>query len=113
MAYWDALKEFATHVGVGKDALHVYLAFLIQVIAAIVLRRPLSNWMPWAVALLAAMLNEVLDIRYGREPQVQEWQQVEARRDCRLPMADPAVGRRDSISGAGAPGANKAVRFNA
>jgi hypothetical protein len=81
MVYWDALKEFATHVGVAKDALHVYLAFLIQVIAAIVLRRPLSNWMPWAVALLAAMLNEVLDIRYGREPQVQEWQQVEARRD--------------------------------
>jgi hypothetical protein len=78
-------------MGVGKDALHIYLAFVIQVLAAGVLRRPLSDWMPWAVVLLAAMLNEVLDIRYGREPQVQEWQRVEARRDLVNSMILPTV----------------------
>jgi hypothetical protein len=64
---WLEFKNLAAGLGLGKDALHIYFAFLIHILAAAGLRRPLGHWMPWAVVLLAAMLNEVLDIRFGNE----------------------------------------------
>jgi hypothetical protein len=88
---WLGIKDFFAQIGVGKDALHIYFAFLIQILAAAALRRPLSNWMPWAVVLLAAMSNEVMDIRYGQEPEVREWQVIGARHDILNTMVLPTL----------------------
>jgi hypothetical protein len=88
---WLWVKDLISHLGVAKDALHIYFAVLIQILAAAGLRRPLSNWMPWAVVLLAAMLNEVMDLQFEDEPQVQEWQRVGARHDILNTMILPSV----------------------
>jgi hypothetical protein len=88
---WLGVKELASQLGVEKDALHVYGAFLIQVAAGILLRRPLSSWIPWFVVLVAALLNEFLDIRFGGEAQVQEWQLLGARHDLINTMVLPTL----------------------
>jgi hypothetical protein len=48
---WLDFKDLGSHLGLAKDALHVYIGFLIHVAAAAVLRRPLSSWIPWACVL--------------------------------------------------------------
>ncbi len=88
---WLGVKELAAQLGVEKDALHVYGAFLIQITAAILLRRPLSSWIPWFVVLAAALLNEYFDIRFGEEAQVQKWQLLGARHDIVNTMVLPTL----------------------
>jgi hypothetical protein len=88
---WVDFKDLASHLGVAKDALHIYLAFSIQVAAAALLRRPMSSWIPWACVLAAELLNEFLDIHYGEELQMQEWQVLGAKHDVLNTMALPTL----------------------
>jgi hypothetical protein len=71
---WMGLKWFAGQLGLEKDALHIYVAFLIQLGAAWALKRPLGSWVPWLCVLAAALFNEFLDIWFGEEMQVKRWQ---------------------------------------
>ncbi len=88
---WGGIKDLAHSLSVEKDALHVYAAFVIQVGACYALRRPLSSWLPWTAVLLAAVLNEVMDIWLGSEAQVQEWQLLGARHDILNTMVLPTL----------------------
>jgi len=88
---WTDFKDAAAHTVVAKDALHIYAAFTVQVLAAAVLRRPLSSWLPWACVLVAELLNESLDIYYGGELSVQAWQLLGARHDILNTMALPTA----------------------
>lgn len=74
MIDWTGIKELASEVVVGKDALHVYGAFFIQISAAAVLRTPIDRWAPWCVVLLLELCNEAADIYYGEEAHLQSWQ---------------------------------------
>jgi cell shape-determining protein MreD len=59
---WNQIKEtIAVWTDLERDALHIYAALLVQVGAALVLRRRLSHWMPWAAVLAFALGNEWLD----------------------------------------------------
>ena len=71
---WLGLKAVAADVGLDKDALHIYAAFVIQVGAALLLKRSLSNWLPWAAVFAALTVNEYLDIFHGAETEVHSWQ---------------------------------------
>ncbi len=71
---WMGLKWFAGQLGLEKDALHIYVAFVIQLGAAWALKRPLGSWVPWLCVLAAALFNEFLDIWFGEEMQVKRWQ---------------------------------------
>ena len=51
------------HVGLAKDALHVYVALIVFLVACRVFRWPASSWKPWLVVLAVALLGEVLDLR--------------------------------------------------
>jgi hypothetical protein len=88
---WEGLKGAAAELFVAKDALHIYAAFAVQVAAALVLRRPLSSWLPWLATLGAALLNEALDIVLSVEREVGAWQIDGARHDMLNTMALPTV----------------------
>lgn len=51
------------HVGLAKDALHVHVGLLLFVGSALIFRWSIRSWKPWAVALAAALLGEVWDLR--------------------------------------------------
>jgi len=50
-------------LGVSKDALHVHIGLAVFFVAAILLRRRVGDWLPWAIALIAALAGEAWDIR--------------------------------------------------
>ena len=51
------------HLGLGKDALHIYVALVVMFGAALVFRWPLSSWRPWLAVAAAAIAGEVWDVR--------------------------------------------------
>ena len=70
---WQQIKEtIASYTGLERDALHIYAALLVQVGAALVLRRRLSHWLPWVAVLVFAVGNEWLDT-YG-DDLVEQWE---------------------------------------
>lgn len=63
MTDWLHFKtQIVATIGLDRDALHVYVSVLIQFAVAIALRRGLGDWLPWIAALIAACVNEVLDV---------------------------------------------------
>lgn len=53
------------HVGLAKDALHVYVALIVFLLACRVCRWPASSVKPWLVVLVVALLGEALDLRHS------------------------------------------------
>ena len=53
------------HVGLAKDALHVYVALIVFLAACRIFRWPVSSWKPWLVVLTVALLGEALDLRHS------------------------------------------------
>ena len=71
---WLSLKRQIAEVTVEKDALHIYGAFLVQVLAAFVTRRSLASVIPWLAVLAAVGVNEGLDLLLEKEPYIHQWQ---------------------------------------
>ena len=88
---WMGVKGLATDLTIAKDALHIYLAFVIQVSTAIVFRKPLSNSLPWLAVLLVELVNEGLDIWLGEELHLKQWQVDGAAHDLVNTMILPTV----------------------
>lgn len=88
---WMGLKGLAADLSVAKDALHVYGAFVVQIAAAALLRRPLGSWIPWFVVLALELVNESLDIFFGEETHIQQWQIDGARHDILNTMVMPTA----------------------
>lgn len=51
------------HVGLAKDALHIYVALTLFIGSAIVFRWKPSSWKPWSVVAAAALAGEAWDLR--------------------------------------------------
>jgi len=85
------MKALAADLLITKDALHIYLAFIIQVSAAALFRRPLSNGLPWATVLLFELVNEGLDMWLGEELHLKRWQLVGAAHDLVNTMILPTA----------------------
>lgn len=59
---WTQIKDgIETATGLSRDALHIYSALFIQVASAALLRRRLSDWLPWLIVLILATANEYFD----------------------------------------------------
>ena len=70
---WQQIKEaIAYYTDLERDALHIYAALLVQVGTALVLRRRLAHWLPWAAVLALAVGNELLDTY--RDGVVEQWE---------------------------------------
>lgn len=74
-----------------KDALHIYAALLIQVVAAKPSRRSLGHFLPWLWVLGIVLVNEVLDVWRGGDPRLMPWQVVSGIHDIINTMVLPTT----------------------
>ena len=88
---WMGLKGLAADLSVEKDALHIYAAFAVQAGAAALLRTSLARWLPWFVVLAVELANEWMDVWFGEEAHIQQWQLDGARHDLINTMILPTV----------------------
>jgi hypothetical protein len=61
--YQAAKLVLISTLGLSRDALHVHVGLGIFMIAALLLRRPLSSPLPLALVFVAAVAGEGLDLR--------------------------------------------------
>jgi hypothetical protein len=47
--------------GLAMDALHIYVGLIVWLAVAMVFKRRLGSWLPWAAVLAAACAGEALD----------------------------------------------------
>ena len=71
---WMGMKGLAADLLIAKDALHIYLAFIIQVSAAVIFRKSLGTALPWLTVLMFELINEGLDMWLGEESHLKPWQ---------------------------------------
>ena len=58
------LKDWAVETtGLDRDAMHIYVALLIQFIVALPLRRRVASFLPVLVVICAILLNEWADLQ--------------------------------------------------
>ncbi len=62
--FQEAKLLIVQHVGLEKDALHIYVALIVFLVACRLFRWPASSWKPWFVVLGVTLLGEALDIRH-------------------------------------------------
>jgi hypothetical protein len=89
--HWTVVKDLAADLLIAKDALHIYLAFVIQIGAAAALRKPLSNPLPWLTVLAFELVNEGLDMWLGEEAHLKQWQFDGAKHDIVNTMILPTA----------------------
>lgn len=62
---WNQVKHWLEAAsGLDMDSLHVHAGVLVQVAAALMLRRRLSSPWPWLVSAAIVLANEVYDYHY-------------------------------------------------
>jgi hypothetical protein len=63
-SWYQAAKLVLVSIsGLSRDALHVHVGLGIFMVAALLLRKPLSSTLPLALVFLAALAGEALDLR--------------------------------------------------
>jgi hypothetical protein len=88
---WYSAKIFVERsVAVSTDSLHVMAGVAIQILVAIVVRRPLTSWLPWGVVLAALLFNEAVDLWVERWPSL-AMQLGESTKDLLLTMLLPTL----------------------
>ena len=88
---WHGIKVWLELIsGLDMDALHVHAGILGQLAAALVIRKPLRNPLPWLAVLVAVLVNEAYDYHYEVWPDRDE-QFGESVRDFWNTMALPSL----------------------
>lgn len=91
MTLWYEAKQFLQHsAGISMDALHVLAGVIALIIFAILVRRPLSSWVPLLLVLAVVLINEASDLW------VEQWpspgmQYGESARDILVTMLLPTL----------------------
>jgi hypothetical protein len=75
--------------GLSRDALHVYSGLLVQIVAALAVRRSLAHPVPWLCVLAMALLNEYADVY--RDDLVEDWEIKGGQHDLWNTMLAPTV----------------------
>ena len=88
---WNSLKDEAGRLLLEKDALHIYAALLIQVVAAKLAGKSLGHAGPWLWVLVLELINELFDLGRGMEPALRPWQLVSGVHDIINTMILPTV----------------------
>lgn len=88
---WLQFKNYLSEVtDLSQDALHVYVAVLIQLASALVLRKSLAHPLPWLCLLGSLLLNEAVDLQATGRP-IEEWQVLGGVRDLWNTMVLPTA----------------------
>lgn len=88
---WLSLKNEAARMLFEKDALHIYAGLLIQFAAANLSHRSLGHILPWLTVLGLELINEIIDVLRGGEPQLMPWQVVSGVHDLINTMIVPTL----------------------
>lgn len=87
---WEQVKNaISVWTELERDALHIYAAILLQIGSAALLRRSLASPLPWLAVLVAALLNEALDMR--RDGLFEAWERDAALHDLWNSMLVPTI----------------------
>lgn len=90
-AHWGEAKSFIeTNIGIDNDLFHVIAGPVVQVLAALVLRRSVQRIAPWLVVLVLELLNEWHDLATETWP-VRNMQYGEGLKDILLTMMLPTI----------------------
>ena len=88
---WIELKDYLSQItNLHEDALHIYAAMLIQMAAALVLRRSLANPLPWLCVLMAEIINEAFDLAEPGKA-IEPWQIAGGTKDLWNTMLLPSL----------------------
>ena len=95
---------FIEHASIiTSDALHVVIGVGLGCWSAVVLRRRLTDWLPWLVVLAAALFNETVDLW------VEQWPDA-AMQYRRIGQGHPADDASAKLADGSSAGAASAVR---
>jgi hypothetical protein len=91
MSWWYHAKMFVEHAAIiTSDALHVLVGVGLWVLSALVLRRRLTDWLPWLVVLMAILFNETVDLWVEQWPH-RAMQYGESAKDLLLTLLLPTL----------------------
>jgi hypothetical protein len=91
MWWWIESKTYVEQsVSFSSDSLHVLGGVLVQMGAAVILKRPLSSLGPWLIAFALISLNEFIDVQIPQWPDAAT-QFGESTKDMALTLALPTV----------------------
>jgi len=91
MMSWYEAKMFIEHASLfSSDALHVIVGVVVWILAALLLRRRLTDWLPLLVLAALLLLNEATDLWVERWPDP-AMQYGESTKDVLLTLALPAL----------------------
>lgn len=91
MTSWHQGKLFIEHaISVSHDSLHIFVGIIVWVSAGLLLRRPLTSWVPWLCVVAAILWNEAVDLVLERwsDP---GWQYGETAKDLVLTVVLPTI----------------------
>ena len=88
---WYQVKLFIEHAsGISMDALHILVGFMLFLLAALVLKRTVADFLPWLATLVLQIGNEAYDLAIEIWPDPGS-QIGEGAKDVMLTMALPTL----------------------
>jgi hypothetical protein len=88
---WHEAKLFVERLtAISHDALHILAGTAIWLAFALVLRRPVTSWLPLGATLIVVLLNEAVDLWVEIWPE-RAMQAGEASKDILTTVAVPAL----------------------
>jgi hypothetical protein len=91
MTSWHQGKLFVEHsLSITHDALHIIVGVLLWVALGLLLRRPLTSWLPWSWLFALILWNETVDLWVEKWPDPGQ-QYGEGAKDLLLTMLIPTI----------------------
>lgn len=88
--WYDAKLVIERSATVSSDAMHVIAGVMLQILGALIFRRPLSSWRPWLLVAILTLFNETVDLWAERWPVI-AMQVGEGLKDLFLTLLLPTV----------------------
>ena len=89
-AWYEGKQIVENTLSVSNDALHVVIGVLVWLALAVIAKRPVSSWLPWAGLAIVLLWNELVDLMIEQWPDpVQQY--GEGAKDLLLTMLVPTV----------------------
>ena len=91
MSSWHQGKLFIEHsLAISHNSLHIFIGVLLWVAIGLLLRRPLTSWLPWLWVFAAILWNETVDLWIEQWPDPGQ-QYGEGAKDVILTMFVPTL----------------------